>query len=229
MEPGRHREDFYRVLQVHPSAHPHVVRAAYRTLLKTLQKHPDVGGGEVEARRIIEAYATLSDPDRRREYDRWLRAHSAPSPAARAAAPDELMAWIGSVLPEYREASGVLFADRFDRVLQGPGPGGARVFLKTITLLTRARWSYALALRRAAQLARTGFRPADDVVLLLTPHADELDAFLATAVAREPLMTWHRCLLAVCTFPPPRIHSRRILFPPDAFRRLARARIEQRG
>ncbi len=228
MEPGLDGEDYYQTLQVHPSAHPYVVRAAYRTLLKTLQKHPDIGGEQVEARRIIEAYATLGDSERRREYDRWLRAHSARSTPA-AVPPGELAGWVASLLWDYREAPDVLFADRFDRVLEGPPPCGNRVFVKTFSLINRARWPYVFALRRAVLLARTGLVPSVDVVLLLTPHVDELAAFLDTAFSREPLWAWHRAVVAVCTFPPPRISTRRVLFPPDALRRLMTTRLERSG
>jgi hypothetical protein len=226
MEPGTDGDDYYQILQVQRSAHPQVVRAAYRTLLKTLQKHPDVGGEQGEARRIIEAYATLGDPERRREYDRWLRAHT-PPPGRRAVPPGELATWIASVLWDHHEVHDVLFADRFDRVLEGPPPWGNRVFVKTFSLINRARWPYLFALRRAVLLARTGLLPSVDLVLLLTPHVDELAAFIATVSRGEPLWTWRRAIVAVCTFPPPRIVTGRVLFPPDALRRLQAARIER--
>jgi hypothetical protein len=228
MEPGLDGDDYYEILQVHPSAHPQVVRAAYRTLLSTLQKHPDVGGEQVEARRIIEAYATLSDPERRREYDRWLRAHAERATPS-AVPPGDLAAWVTSVLWDYHEVRDVLFADRFDRVLEAPRLPHNRVFVKTFSLINRARWPYLFALRRAVLLARTGILPSADVVLLLTPHVDALTAFLNAACSTEPPWAWHRAIVAVCTFPPPRITTGRIPFPPDALRRLLATRIERRG
>ena len=59
--------DFYEVLQVHPSAEPEVIRAAYRILAR--KYHPDHGG---DARRMIElndAWDVLGDPARRSAYD----------------------------------------------------------------------------------------------------------------------------------------------------------------
>lgn len=221
-------EDYYQLLQVQPSAHPQVVRAAFRTLLKTLGKHPDMGGRPLEARRIIEAYATLSDPDRRQEYDRRLKSLAAPS-VTRATPPDALAGWVRAVLANFRETRTVLFADCFDGVLEGALPVGNRVFLKAFSLVNRRRWPYVFALRRAAQLARTGVLPAADVLLLLTPHVDDLPTFLDTAARSESFWDWHRCILAVCTFPPPRLHTGRVRCPPEALRRLWVARFDVAG
>ncbi|HEV8226442.1 MAG TPA: J domain-containing protein [Methylomirabilota bacterium] len=43
MPEGFGRREYYRLLQVDPDVHPEIVRAAYRTLLRVLGKHPDVG------------------------------------------------------------------------------------------------------------------------------------------------------------------------------------------
>ena len=64
-------EDFYEILQVHPNAHPDVIRAAFRRL--TLLYHPDRNPSTEAAemmKRLNLAYETLSDPDRRAAYDR---------------------------------------------------------------------------------------------------------------------------------------------------------------
>jgi hypothetical protein len=68
----------YRVLQVHPSAEPEVIEAAYRRLAR--KYHPDVNpdpGAAVRMRELSAAYDVLRDPARRAEYDRrrsrrWL-------------------------------------------------------------------------------------------------------------------------------------------------------------
>ncbi len=70
-------QDHYAVLQVHPSAHPDVIQAAYRRL--ALIYHPDKNPSAEAARmmaRINVAYEVLSDPERRAEYDRERRALS---------------------------------------------------------------------------------------------------------------------------------------------------------
>lgn len=63
-------QDYYQVLEISPKADPAIVKAAYYTHLKTLKKHPDLGGDHDGAMRINEAYEVLSDPERRRQYDR---------------------------------------------------------------------------------------------------------------------------------------------------------------
>jgi len=64
--------DYYEILQVHTKAQPEVVRTAYRTLVRELQGHPDLGGTHEQAVLINRAYEVLSDPDQRAEYDDWL-------------------------------------------------------------------------------------------------------------------------------------------------------------
>jgi curved DNA-binding protein CbpA len=68
------KADNYEVLQVHPSAHPDVIQAAYRRL--TLLYHPDRNPSP-DANRLMAqlnlAYEVLSDPDKRAAYDRSRR------------------------------------------------------------------------------------------------------------------------------------------------------------
>lgn len=63
--------DYYEVLQVHPRAHPAVIRKVYHVLMRDLKHHPDLGGDVEMAQLINEAYSVLSDPARRAEYDRF--------------------------------------------------------------------------------------------------------------------------------------------------------------
>jgi hypothetical protein len=65
----RNRRNYYRILQVQPDAPPEVIRASYRTLMRELKNHPDLGGSTSEAALLNEAYETLSDPARRAAYD----------------------------------------------------------------------------------------------------------------------------------------------------------------
>ena len=79
-------KDYYAILQVHPRAEPEVIEAAYRRLSR--KYHPDVRG-QADAghrmRELNEAFEVLSDPARRRAYDRQRsfggRPASAPMPA----------------------------------------------------------------------------------------------------------------------------------------------------
>jgi hypothetical protein len=64
-------KDYYRLLGVRPDATVLLIKKAYRKLAK--QYHPDVNNSPDAAERfreITEAYDTLTDPDRRRRYDR---------------------------------------------------------------------------------------------------------------------------------------------------------------
>ena len=69
--------DCYEILQVHPRAHPQVITAAYRALARML--HPDYAGEYTDApmARLNRAYATLRDPESRRDYDRQRAAATA--------------------------------------------------------------------------------------------------------------------------------------------------------
>lgn len=60
--------DYYEVLQVHPKASQRVIKKAYRTLMEEV--HPDRGGPATDAKLLNEAYDVLSDPDKRKAYDR---------------------------------------------------------------------------------------------------------------------------------------------------------------
>jgi curved DNA-binding protein CbpA len=63
----------YVVLGVPMDADDQVIRTAFRSLVR--RYHPDAGEGSSpeKFRLLVEAYETLSDPTRRRAYDRSLR------------------------------------------------------------------------------------------------------------------------------------------------------------
>ncbi len=67
------RRNFYRILHVQPEAPLEVIKASYRSLMTKLKAHPDLGGNHESAVLINKAYAILSDPQRRRQYDEILR------------------------------------------------------------------------------------------------------------------------------------------------------------
>jgi DnaJ-class molecular chaperone len=66
----------YENLRVARNAPPEVIRAAYKALSQ--RYHPDRNSGNAEAVRIMsllnQAYDVLSDPEQRREFDKWLEA-----------------------------------------------------------------------------------------------------------------------------------------------------------
>ena len=64
---------YYEILEVNRTANGEVIHAAYRALMSTMKKHPDLGGDPEEAKVINAAYATLRDPDKRAYYDEGLK------------------------------------------------------------------------------------------------------------------------------------------------------------
>lgn len=84
-------EDYYEVLQVHPSAEPEVIEAAYKKLAQ--KYHPDVSNNPAAAERMKKiniAHDILGDPEQRRKYHSdWLQRKPASSGSS-ATHPDNL-------------------------------------------------------------------------------------------------------------------------------------------
>ena len=80
------KRDYYEVLGVDKSADEATLKKAYRSLAK--KYHPDMNPGNAEAeakfKEVNEAYAVLSDPDKRAKYDQF--GHAAFDPTAGAGA-----------------------------------------------------------------------------------------------------------------------------------------------
>ena len=76
------KRDYYEILGVDKNADEAALKSAYRTLAK--KYHPDMNPGDKDAeakfKEINEAYAVLSDPDKRAKYDQL--GHAAFDPAA---------------------------------------------------------------------------------------------------------------------------------------------------
>ena len=67
------KRDYYEVLGVDKSADEAAIKKAYRVLAK--KYHPDMNPGDKEAEKKFkeasEAYAVLSDPEKKRQYDQF--------------------------------------------------------------------------------------------------------------------------------------------------------------
>lgn len=66
------RRNYYRILHVQPDAPFEIIRTSYRTLMRELKKHPDLGGDNWNASIINEAYEILCDRTKRAEYNNEL-------------------------------------------------------------------------------------------------------------------------------------------------------------
>jgi hypothetical protein len=223
------RGDYYRVLQVAPDAHPEIIGAAYRALLRALRKHPDLGGTEAEAKLIIEAYTTLSHPERRHAYDAWLQAHAARTPAATVAArsvparprlvPDRLIDALRAALPEYRFTARAPFVRAFDIVLEGSGLFAPRVYVKAFPVLTRASWPTIFVLCKALRVARRGYLPSTDLLVVAAGSVEDHATFAASVGEFAAPWAWNRLLVALYT-PAGFVHLRSATCMPRGFRRL---------
>ena len=71
------KRDYYEVLGVSKDADEDTLKKAYRKLAK--QYHPDMNPGDKEAEKKFkeasEAYAVLSDAEKRRQYDQLVMRH----------------------------------------------------------------------------------------------------------------------------------------------------------
>ena len=67
------KRDFYEVLGIDKNADEATIKKAYRKLAK--KYHPDMNPGDKEAEKKFkeasEAYAVLSDPEKRKQYDQF--------------------------------------------------------------------------------------------------------------------------------------------------------------
>lgn len=74
--------NYYEILEIDENASTEVIKAAYRALAK--KYHPDTYHGSNASRdknmsQINEAYEVLSDEQKRKDYDRKIKAHNATS------------------------------------------------------------------------------------------------------------------------------------------------------
>ncbi len=118
--------DLYGILGLKPNASSAEIKRAYRRLAR--KYHPDINPGdraaEVRFRQIAEAYETLSDPDRRRQYDQSGAVAEA-RPVA-AAGFEGFDFSVEAVEGPRASTFGDLFADVIQRGFQKPADEQAR-------------------------------------------------------------------------------------------------------
>src|SRR5689334_10705263 len=89
--------DYYEILGVAPDADGDEIQRAYRR--RAREHHPDVSsrpGSEEQFKAVSEAYAVLSDPQRRRRYDATRTGRGRNSAAASRARARRATAWAPS-------------------------------------------------------------------------------------------------------------------------------------
>lgn len=111
------KRDYYEVLGVDKNADDAALKTAYRKLAK--KYHPDMNPGDAEAEKKFkeasEAYAVLSDPEKRRQYDQF--GHSAFDGAGGAGGFD----FSGM---DFTDIFGDIFGDLFGAGSRGRGSSG---------------------------------------------------------------------------------------------------------
>lgn len=78
---------YYELLGVTPSAPEEIIQAVWRAWMRTMRVHPDLGGNEEFAKAINAAYDTLSNPEKRAQYDAEISQEFAPENEVNRRAP----------------------------------------------------------------------------------------------------------------------------------------------
>jgi len=106
--------DYYEVLNVWPTADADAIKKSYFKLAKL--HHPDIAGeagsgkGEVDFKLINEAFAVLSDPTQRREFDEKLKRRSPTGSTADRREADKRSAHLS-----YEQARAAMRQNRYDK------------------------------------------------------------------------------------------------------------------
>ena len=138
------KRDYYEVLGVGKNASEDEIKKAYRVLAK--KYHPDMNPGDKEAEKKFkeasEAYAVLSDPEKRRQYDQF--GHAAFDGGAGGGNPFGGFDFSGA---DFTDIFGDIFGDLF---------GGGR----RSSGAASASWTTSPTRSSAARSSRSSVRPA---------------------------------------------------------------------
>lgn len=106
------QKSYYDVLGVSPDATSDEIRRAFRKL--AAKYHPDAGGDEEKFKEVSEAYTTLSDDQKRKEYDQMLKFGGAGFGGFGSSYP-------GAGTYTYTSANGQDWSDVFNNMRSGDG------------------------------------------------------------------------------------------------------------
>lgn len=119
------KRDYYEVLGVAKNADEAAIKKAYRALAK--KYHPDTNPGDAEAERKFkeasEAYAVLSDPEKRRQYDQF--GHAAFDGSGGAGGFDFSNMDMGDIFGSFGDIFGEFFGGGSRRSSNGPMKGAS--------------------------------------------------------------------------------------------------------
>ena len=139
---AENKRDYYEVLGVDRNADEATLKKAYRVLAK--KYHPDMNPGDKEAeqkfKEASEAYAVLSDPEKRRQYDQFGHAAFEQGGAGGGFGGFEGFNFSGDM--------GDIFGDIFGDLFGGRRRGGARGPMQGANVRTSVR----ITLRRRVWL-----------------------------------------------------------------------------
>lgn len=115
-------KNFYEVLGVSENASQDEIKRSFRKL--AAKYHPDAGGDEQKFKEISEAYTTLSDPDKKREYDTFLK-YGAAMPGGQGAYYNGSAAGVdwSDIFSNIRSGDGAFNGFDFSSFFQGGGRG----------------------------------------------------------------------------------------------------------
>lgn len=158
--------DLYRTLQVDPGAHPTVIKAAYRVLIR--MAHPDVGGDVRIAQSLTSAYSVLSDSDNRKRYDR-MRSQKFRR-QTRDAAVEITKELKARLAPRLEPLGRVALVRGFDLAGRLRGDGDHRIWLKVLRDSDPTKKAAFRTLAEAGRLTRSVWQWGSDLFVALAPR-----------------------------------------------------------
>jgi len=158
--------DLYRTLQVDPAAHPCVIKAAYRALIRVA--HPDAGGEVGVAQSLISAYQILQDAESRHRYDLMRLRKPRRQPAS--AAPDLAGSLKARLAPTLEPLARIALTRGFDLTGRLRGGGDHRIWLKGLRDPDAGKKAAFRALAEAGRFTRSVWEWGSDLFVALVPR-----------------------------------------------------------